>query len=341
MEAQNQPAQYARAQLIKELCGVTVDNLNFSADSAIVPQDEVTQSPVRTVGVAESWNTSFLSKINIERVDNDTGSILDIGTSGPLAGTTDNSVRRQPINPVDINTSGYRCQQANCDTVITYDELDKFGSVEGYAKSIRMATDRRRCLDRLLIGFNGTHYASVSDPGTYPNRDDCGVGWLEKYRKDASDRVIAGLSVSSNDKAGTHGTIDSLVLDGWGASIDERWHHDLVAVCNHRLLHRKYFPLISTLDSSRMNSELLVNNELIKNPELGNLPAVAVPFFPENAVLVISLKNLSYYWQNGSYRILVKDEPQYNRLAFYESWKEDYVVERYESGCLIDNITFL
>ncbi|EEL9685942.1 P2 family phage major capsid protein, partial [Salmonella enterica] len=94
----------------------------------------------------------------------------------------------------------------------------------------------------------------------------------------------------------------------------------------------------NNLDTSRMNAEILVNEKIIKNPMLGNLPAVTAPFFPEDAVLITSLKNLSLYWQEGSIRKLIKDEPHYDRLAFYESWNEDYIIENYEAGCLIDGI---
>lgn len=179
-----------------------------------------------------------------------------------------------------------------------------------------------------------------SDPETYPGRDDCGVGWLQKFRNEAAVRVISGLSVSSpkSNTRGTHHTIDALVLDAWQSMIDEQWQEGIVAVCSHNTLVRKQWPLINRLDPSLMNQEILLNEEIIKNPVLGNLPAVTVPFFPDNAVLITPLANLCLYWQRGSVRGLVKNEPQYNRLAFYESCNLDWVVGQYEAGCLLDGI---
>ncbi|MCK3374146.1 phage major capsid protein, P2 family, partial [Escherichia coli] len=128
------------------------------------------------------------------------------------------------------------------------------------------------------------------------------------------------------------------VLDAWQSMIDEQWQEGIVAVCSHNTLVRKQWPLINRLDPSQMNQEILLNEGIIKNPVLGNLPAVTVPFFPDNAVLITPLANLCLYWQRGSVRGLVKNEPQYNRLAFYESCNLDWVVGQYEAGCLLDGI---
>lgn len=339
---QSQPSHVMRERVIQELSNVSCDKLVFSSDAAIAPRDTAHPSPVRTAELAESWSDAFLSEINVQAVEEDKGSVLYIGPTDPLARTGGAGGRRLPLDAASMKPRFYHCQQVNFDTCLTYDDLDRCATLENYPQILRSAVDRRRNLDRLLIGFNGTHYAPVSDPETWPNREDCGMGWLEKYRTEAAERVISGLSVGSRERmtAGTHGTLDALVLDGWGAVIDDRWHNGLVAVCNRDLLHQKYFPMINNLDTSRASSETLVNQEMIKNPVLGNLPAVTAPFFPKNAVLVTSLKNLSLYWLKNSVRKLVKDEPYHNRLAFYESWKEDYVVENYEAGCLIDAIVW-
>ncbi len=63
-----------------------------------------------------------------------------------------------------------------------------------------------------------------------------------------------------------------------------------------------------------------------------------VPFFPANAIMITSLKNLSYYWQIGSARRAVKDEPEYDRVANYESINDAFMVEEYAKACLIENI---
>jgi len=68
------------------------------------------------------------------------------------------------------------------------------------------------------------------------------------------------------------------------------------------------------------------------------LPAVRVPFFPANAILITRLDNLSIYWQEETRRRQLKDEAEYNRIANYESVNEAYVIEEYEMCTLVENI---
>lgn len=186
----------------------------------------------------------------------------------------------------------------------------------------------------------------ISSPEAFPERQDCGIGWLGRYRQEAPGQVVSGLSVSTRDannqivRHGDYGTLDALVQDGWGSAIAPHYQTDLVAVCSFNTLYRKHRPLINAMSPDRPNMEILANREVMKNPQLGGLPAMTVPFFPDDAVLVTSLTNLSLYWLEGSVRTLAKDEPEYNRLAVYESWNEAYMVEEYEAGCLIDGIVW-
>ena len=69
-----------------------------------------------------------------------------------------------------------------------------------------------------------------------------------------------------------------------------------------------------------------------------DLPAVRVPGFPANAMLITRLDNLSIYWQDGTHRRHVEEVPKRDRIENYESINEDYVVEDYGCGCLIENI---
>ncbi|MFP1452446.1 P2 family phage major capsid protein [Escherichia coli] len=48
---------------------------------------------------------------------------------------------------------------------MSYDNADAHASANGLEGSARAAFERRKWLDLIQIGFNGTHYADVSDPG--------------------------------------------------------------------------------------------------------------------------------------------------------------------------------
>ncbi|MNF03535.1 Phage major capsid protein, P2 family [compost metagenome] len=55
-------------------------------------------------------------------------------------------------------------------------------------------------------------------------------------------------------------------------------------------------------------------------------------------MLITRLDNLSIYWQDGTHRRHVEEVPKRDRIENYESINEDYVVEDYGCGCLIENI---
>ncbi|EFA5128414.1 phage capsid protein [Escherichia coli] len=335
----NQQSQIAFNLAIESITGKHPKDLHFSDDTARY-SSEVEPVPRQSATLASGWQANFLAEITPVPVTDISGRVVLVDASGPLARTSPSHARRSPLQAHSLVSRGYRCEQVNFDFALNYDNVDAHASANGLEGSARAAFERRKWLDLIQIGFNGTHYADTSDPGTYPGRDDCGVGWLQKFRNEAAGRVISGLSVSSpkSNTRGTHHTIDALVLDAWQSMIDEQWQEGIVAVCSHNTLVRKQWPLINRLDPSQMNQEIFLNEEIIKNPVLGNLPAVTVPFFPDNAVLITPLANLCLYWQRGSVRGLVKNEPQYNRLAFYESCNLDWVVGQYEAGCLLDGI---
>ena len=54
--------------------------------------------------------------------------------------------------------------------------------------------------------------------------------------------------------------------------------------------------------------------------------------------MITRLDNLSIYWQEGTHRRLIDEVPKRDRIENYESINEDYVIEDYAAGCLVENI---
>ncbi|MCX8967133.1 phage capsid protein [Erwinia psidii] len=333
-------------RVTEALTGEKSGTIDFKSGFVSVNHGNASPLPVQSGALAANHGAGFLTRINVLPVRAMEGESVLVGSAGPLAYVSNCGERRNPQAGVAMKPHRYQCLKVNFDTCISHDDLDAWAHLENYPELVKAAVDQRRNLDRLLIGFHGTHYSSPSDPETYPRRQDCGVGWLEKYRQEARERVVSGFSVAGRNEDGrivSYGdycTIDALVLDGWQSAIAQQYREGLVAVCSLNTLYRKEYPFVNAVVPNQPNMERLVNEIMLNNPTLGNLPAVPVPFFPDDAVLVTSLKNLSLYWLEGSARTLVKDEPEYNRLSVYESWNEAYMVERYEAGCLIDGITW-
>lgn len=333
-------------RVIEALTNEESGSIDLTSGFVSINHSNTNPSPVQSGALAANYSAEFLTRINVTPVKDAEGESVMVGSGGSLAYVSNGSTRRNPQTGAALKPHRYQCQKVNFDTCISYDELDAWAHLENYPELAKAAVDQQRNLDRLLIGFNGTHYAYLSSPEKYPKRQDCGVGWLEKYRQEAPERVISGLSVAGRNEDGRiishgdYGTVDALVMDGWQSAITQQYRMDLVSVCSMNTLFNKEYPLVNAVAPNQPNKEMLVNQILLNNPMLGGLPAVPVPHFPDNAVLVTSLRNLSLYFLKGGGRTLAKNEPEFNRLAVYESWNEAYMVERYEAGCLIDCISW-
>ncbi|MGS9059245.1 P2 family phage major capsid protein, partial [Salmonella enterica subsp. enterica serovar Infantis] len=74
------------------------------------------------------------------------------------------------------------------------------------------------------------------------------------------------------------------------------------------------------------NSEMLAADVIISQKRIGHLPAVRVPYFPADAMLITQLENLSIYYMDDSHRRGIEENPTLDRVANYESMNLDYVV---------------
>ncbi|MDB0160165.1 P2 family phage major capsid protein, partial [Escherichia coli] len=81
----------------------------------------------------------------------------------------------------------------------------------------------------------------------------------------------------------------------------EPWYQedpDLVVIVGRQLLADKYFPIVN---KEQDNSEMLAADVIISQKRIGNLPAVRVPYFPADAMLITKLENLSIYYMDDSH----------------------------------------
>jgi hypothetical protein len=108
-------------------------------------------------------------------------------------------------------------------------------------------------------------------------------------------------------------------------------------------------PLSDTIDGGKSTSDQMTTDIVMSAKQIGGRPAVIVPFFPEGTMLVTPLGqpgapdsgNLSIYYQEGSRRRYIKDEPQnMAALVDYNSVNEGYVIESTDYAVMAENITF-
>lgn len=288
-------------------------------------------------------SSDFLSKINIMGVVEQQGQKLGLGVGSTVASTTNTTTTdRVPTDPTTIDDTAYHCTQTNYDTLLRYAKIDAWAKFPNFQTLIRDAIVRRQALDRMVIGFNGISRAATSDRAANPLLQDVNLGWLQKYRDDAAARVMgeganAGAVRVGDAAGGDYKNIDALVFDAV-ANLVEPWFREdpgLVVILGRELMHDKYFPLVN---ATQAPTETLAADIIVSQKRVGGLPAATVPYFPANKILITTFDNLSIYWQEGSRRRTIVDNPKRDQIENYESSNDAYVVEDYGRGCLIENI---
>ncbi|HEY4544858.1 MAG TPA: phage major capsid protein, P2 family [Pedomonas sp.] len=309
----------------------------------------VAPSVQQTLETKIQETSEFLKQINIISVDEQEGEKLGLIINGPVAGRTDTSGSgvRQTSDPSELEKHPYRCEKTNSDTHLSYAKLDAWAKFPDFQTRIRDALLKQQGLDRIMIGWNGTHVAPTTDKAANPLLQDVNKGWLQHIRDNAPTRVLSegeleeGMIYVGDGVVGTevdYASLDALVFDA--LELLDPWAKDdpeLVVIVGSGLVHDKYFPIISQAGSTA--TEVAARDQILRSAkQLGGKPAVTVPFFPANAILITKLSNLSVYWQEGTRRRHVVEEPKRDRVENYESWNEAYVVEDYGFTALIENI---
>jgi P2 family phage major capsid protein len=330
----------ALAVQIALLNGVTSAHEKFSVDPSIQQKLEV--------AIQES--DGFLKQINIIGVDEQSGEALLLGVNGPIASRTDTAAGnpRSPQNRSGLSKDAYTCKKTDFDSAFPYALLDAWAKFPEFQSKLSAAIVLRQALDRIMIGFNGTSAAVSTNLGANPLLQDVNIGWLQKIRTGAADRVLDAatigprkvIKVAGVDTVfeGDYANLDGLVFDA--VQMLEPWHRtrpDLRVMVSRNLMHSKLLAAVEKGADS--NQEENAAEEIVNKARLGGLPVVDAPFFPDNTVLVTTLSNLSIYYQNSARRRHLKDEPELDRIADYQSSNEAYLIEDFGLVALVEGIT--
>jgi P2 family phage major capsid protein len=320
---------------------------NIAALSAVLDatkQFAVAPSVQQTLEKRLQESSAFLAQINVAPVSQQLGEKLGLGIGAPIAGTTDTSTKaRVTTDATDVDSIGYFCSQTNFDSHITYAKLDMWAKFPNFETLIRDLIVTRQALDRIMIGFNGKSRAATSDRAANPLLQDVNKGWLQHYREQAAERVMSGGKTAGKVLIGAgagadYKNLDAAVYDARTSLVDP-WHQEdtqLVAILGSALMKDKYFPI---LNQDNKPTEQIAADMVISQKRVGGLPAVTVPYFPANGVLITRLDNLSLYYQDGGRRRTVVENASRDRIENFESSNDAYVVEDFGAGCLIENIT--
>jgi len=291
-------------------------------------------------------SSHFLSLINIVRVDEAEGEKISLGVANtPIAYRT--SGDRSPADPTDMDSAGYACRKTNFDTAITYAKLDQWAKFPNFQQLVRNAILKQIGLDRMKIGLNGTSAAAATNRAANPMLQDVNIGWLQKLRLSAPARVM-GEAIPGTGKVrigltGDYVDLDALIYDLINNIIDP-WHRTalgalgFVVIMGHDLNADRLFPLVQTVQPP---SEMMAADVIMRSGKAAGLPVVHVPYFPANSLLITPLNNLSIYWQSGTRRRRIVDNPARDRIEDYQSVNEAYVIEDLGKCAFVENIQFV
>ncbi|WP_179505647.1 MULTISPECIES: P2 family phage major capsid protein [unclassified Sphingomonas] len=320
-------------------------------------------------------NVGFLQRINVPGVRDLKGQVIGLGTANMVASRRSRpNLPRQPKYAGQLQDRKWELHSTLFDTWLPWELIDNWSRFPDFATRYSRQVAISVGLSRIMVGWHGTTAADDTDADENPMGEDVNIGWLQKLRLERPDHVMGRNTVTAGGVTTATGTAkpiyigkDSNTADGDYKNIDAlaydliagmpswaRTSTDHVVIVSQDLVDEKYFPMINrplsdTIDGGKSTSDQVTTDIVMSAKQIGGRPAVIVPFFPEGTMMITPLgqpsvpdsSNLSLYYQEGSRRRYIKDEPEnMASLVDYNSVNEGYVIESTDHAVMAENITF-
>ena len=326
---------FAELQLaIAESYGVDLATKMFSVDPTIAQE----------LNDAITAKSDFLQRINVIPVNEIKGQKVFLGVSGPVTGRTNTKTTdREAKDASSLDQDTYELSSTESDVGLPYAKIDAWAKFPDFHQKYSAAVQKQIALDRIMVGFHGTHAAPQTDIEQYPMLQDVNKGWLQQAREQIPAQVLKEGKVAGKVTLGAGGdyaNLDALVHDT-KQLVDERLRDagDLIAIIGTDLLAADKAKLYSKQGDTPTEKERIEEAQVIST--YGGLPSFSVPFFPVNGVVVTSWDNLSIYFQESSWRKQTIDNPKRSRVEDYNSRNEGYVIEQLEKFAMTENVELI
>ncbi|CAI8755568.1 Capsid protein [Pseudomonas sp. IT-P44] len=323
---------YAQLQLdIAETYGVALSRKMFSVEPTIAQE----------LNDAITAKSDFLQRINVIGVSEIKGQKVFLGVSGPVTGRTNTGTKDREARDVSaLNDSTYELSSTESDVSLSYAKIDAWAKFPEFHQKYSAAVQKQIALDRIMVGFHGTHAAPQTDIVAFPMLQDVNKGWLQIARDKIPEQVLTqGLEAGkvTLGEGGDYANLDALVHDT-KQMVDERLRDggDLIAIIGSDLLAADKAKLYAKQGDVPTEKERIEEAQVIAT--YGGLPSFSFPFFPVDTVVVTSFDNLSIYFQDTSWRKQTIDNPKRSRVEDYNSRNEGYVIEQLEKFAMTENV---
>lgn len=285
----------------------------------------------------------LLPLINVSPVSEISGDKIFMDLSASVTGRTDTSGsgERSAKRMLALSDQTYDLKKTESDVALTYAQIDAWAKFKNFAELYARRVARAVGNDRVKIGFHGTSAAATSDIDTNPNLQDVNKGWLQLLREfNAGSQYTIGTENDPIQLGGDDfGNLDVLVGNAIDM-LDEQFREDpdLMVFVGRNVLQYTRNQYATVHGNTPTEKAKLYDGTTLTT--YGGLGAITPPFFPSNAILVTSLKNLSIYWQDTSWRRQQINNPKRDQYEDFNSRNEGYVVEVEGKAALIENITY-
>jgi P2 family phage major capsid protein len=273
----------------------------------------------------------FLARINVIGVSEIKGEKVLLGLSGPATSRTDTDLNdREPRHLLDLQNNIYELFHTETDVALKFATIDAWSKFPEFARKYLEAVQKRIALDRILIGWNGTHAAKQTNITNYPLLQDVNKGWLQIARDQIPEQVLKSVDPAVKIKIGKGGDYENLdaAVHDVKQMIDPvfRDEGDLIAIIGSDLLAHDKGKLYAAQGQTPTEKERIEDAQVIAT--YGGLPSFLIPFFPAKGILVTSWANLSIYFQDTSWRRHLLENPKRSRVEDYNGRNEGYVIEQ-------------
>ena len=281
----------------------------------------------------------FLKRINVLPVSDMKGEKVGMSLSGRTASRTDvsGSGERVPKDLAAMDGKGYELFFTEFDVALAYAKIDSWSKFkdfrERYMRLVRQAIGN----DMLQTGWTGLTAAAVSDIATNPLLQDVNKGWLQLMREfNGGSQYLLGAAGSVTLGAAGFENLDVLAKAAKDMlPVYHRNRDDLVLLTGGNVLSKQEETYFETSGDTPTEKAML-SGRITK--AYAGMPAMAPAFFPDSAIMVTPLENLSIYFQDTSVRRLQKDKPEKNQVQEFNSVNMGYVVEDEEQASFIEGI---
>ena len=271
--------------------------------------------------------STFLPQINIVPVDELKGENILGYASSPVTSRTDTSGddERKPKDVLGLEKYEYELKKTDTDTLIRYITIDSWAKFPDMADRYGRYVRERAAADRELIGWYGTRAAATTDLAANPLLQDVNKGWLQYMRDNRRENILTEGNISGKIRIGQGGDFSCLdvLINDLVEGIPYYLQKDLVALVGRDFIVREkaiLFEAVQGVPTEKKAMESFVS-------KFGGYPWQTPSFFPARGLVITSLKNLSIYHQDSSWRRAIEDNPRKDQYEDYMSRNEGYVVE--------------